>query len=257
MFLKTHYASTESDVQMGRSFELTNPAAKFAELRCGYTDALGLSHQSVYRTADFHGRRAKMTSCYSVPLTIAAVCIAANLAAAQKELLTVRADSSFDASRWASTIQICSELHEIFTSKVGEKPPIGRLPIVISKVRTPTARLDLSALPKAYKVELTHPDSKYACQIVAEAGHEFAHIWIGPKSGPNWFVESVCTAASGICLEEMANAWRYDPRKGRRDYAPEFRALQAVLRRDSPEKIQYSLGRCSRIVGEEQFNAHY
>ncbi len=195
---------------------------KLAELHCRLSHALGLSHQSRYRATGIPGRTAKGILCYSVLLTAAALSIPPKFTAAQNEPATIRADSTFDSAKWPLTVEMCSQINQIFRSKFAEELALGTLPIIIAKSSGPLPGVELHALPKAYKVMLTTPDTRQGARIAYQAGHEVAHIWIGPRGADNWFVESVCTAASHICLEEMAAIWKKDARRNISDYGPEF-----------------------------------
>ena len=128
-------------------------------------------------------------------------------AALDERPIVVIADESFESRKWPATLSTCSSLARIFMSKVANVPPLGYKPIVIRKAEDAKPRVDWRGLPDAYWVNLTAPDSRYFCQIVSESGHEFAHIWIGPRVVDNGFVEAVCTAMGHVALEEMAKEW--------------------------------------------------
>jgi hypothetical protein len=72
-------------------------------------------------------------------------------------------------------------------------------------------------------VNVTCLHTREYAQLVFQVGHELGHFYVDPHFS-NWFVESVCTAITFLCLGTLGDKWATDPPfQSWKDYATVFR----------------------------------
>jgi len=93
---------------------------------------------------------------------------------------------------------------------IAADPALGVKPFVIQQAPDGQPRACLNGLPVEYIVNVTCLHTESYPQLAFQIGHELSHFYINPNYS-NWFIESVCTAISFLCLDALVEKWRTAP----------------------------------------------
>ena len=83
-------------------------------------------------------------------------------------------------------------------------------PFVVQEAPDGISRACLNGLPAEYLINVTCLHTRLYDQLAFQIGHELGHFYINPHYS-NWFIESVCTAISFLCLDALAVKWTTAP----------------------------------------------
>jgi hypothetical protein len=123
---------------------------------------------------------------------------------------------------------VLRDVRDVYEMNVSKAPPGGHKPIVVCQAPDGAPRACLNRLPQTYQINITNLHTRLYSQQVYQFAHELGHVWIDPRRG-GWFIESMATALSLVCLTEVGQKWKTDPPfPNWKDYAKHFHAYRAT-----------------------------
>jgi len=105
---------------------------------------------------------------------------------------------------------LCEDVVQVCAHAVSAAPPLGWKPFVVQQAADGKPRVCLNNLPDEYLINVTCLHTRAYCKLAFQLGHELGHVFVGPHRS-YWFIESVCTAISFVCLDALTDKWRCQP----------------------------------------------
>ena len=121
-------------------------------------------------------------------------------------MVTLRRQSS-DPILNRDVLAICHNVVQACADIISVDPPLGRKPYVVQQAPDGTPRACLNGLAAGeYLINVACLHTRLYCQLAFQLGHEIGHFYVDPRYS-NWFIESVCTSISFLCLGALADKW--------------------------------------------------
>jgi hypothetical protein len=123
--------------------------------------------------------------------------------------VTLRRESS-DPCLNSDVLAVSREVVTACGQIIPADPPLGEKPFVVQEAPDGIPRACLNGLPSEYLINVTCLHKRLYARLAFQLGHELGHFYIDPRYS-NWFIESVCTAISFLCLDALADKWASAP----------------------------------------------
>lgn len=120
---------------------------------------------------------------------------------------------------------------------ISADPPLGWRPFVVQQSPDGKPRACLSGLPDEFLINVTCLHTRLYAKLTFQLAHEAGHFWVDPHCS-NWFIESVCTSISFLCLDALGAKWAVAPPfPSWREYASAFVAYRRDTVRDALAEV--------------------